>query len=269
MSVIESKTTPMVMILFLLFAITGCAQATLEKTNDELIAYAIRNGGEWVPQIKHLQGKDASIIDRKKLSKLSAEALKLITGISVAYAAMETVPDLHYLPSLKWLQLSHDKLRNISALSELTITYLDLENNIITDISAIAGLPLIGLDLGNNPLSKIGAINSCRQLESISLVGTRIEQLENLSALTNLKELWLNSTLLKNLSGIERIPSDFNLNIMGCTELTNIDALLSARVNTLFIDQETYDRFKQWFDDNVPKLKMKRPAFNIRFTMTE
>lgn len=234
------------LISFSLFTLlhAGCVKSHATTPEDELKQFAQATGAQWLTEIRHLQGN----LDINKLRKLSPEALKLIRGISIVQTTIEKAPNLHFLPSLKWLRLSINKIH---------------------DISNLANLPILYLDLSENPLKEVSSVALIRNLELLSIGNTLVVNLPDLSKLTMLKTLDMFSTPLLSLAKIETIRSDFDMNIMGCTELTNIDPLLSARINTLFIDQETYNRFKPWFDAHLQDIKAKRPAFTIRFTMTK
>ena len=96
-----------------------------------------------------------------------------------------------------------------------------------------------------------------------------IVSLPDMSLLNNLNSIQLLATPLQSLQNIDTIPSDFDLWIWECDDLTDIDALRYARVNTLFIDEVNYERLKPWFDKYVDKIKERRPQFNIRLDMFE
>jgi hypothetical protein len=233
-------------------------KAPSRNPKEELSAYAASKGGEWVDEISSLQGGNASVVE--DLNSLSRDAKKMIKMIAVTATELTSVPDLHFLPSLEKLILSSNQISNISALVGLRVSLLDLGNN--------------------HYLKDITALSLCLDLEDLTLVGTGVEGLPDFSRLSKLKGIGLAATPLRSLHNIDTIPGDFDLNIIDCTKLDNIEALRHARVRTLFIDkggrvegkgmaEGTYDRFESWFDDHETEIKARQQKFVIRFTMGE
>ena len=245
MSVVRMASLCSIVIVVSVF--TGCTKPQPKNPEEVLKAYVTSRGGDWVEEVGVLNGGNAKVLE--ELGSLPADSLLQIRGIAVTGTAVRRIPDLHRLVALKRLILSSNQVQEISSLAGLHITYLDLGNN--------------------HTLKDIGALSSCAELEYVTLVGTSIERLPNLSALHRLRGLGLTDTALLSLVNIDSIPSDFDLNIMGCQSLQDIDALRSARVNTLFLDRGLYEQFKPWFDEHLDQIKATRPKFNLKFTMTE
>ena len=234
-------------IVIVVLAFTVCTKPQPKNPEEVLKAYATSRGGEWIEEVGVLNGGSADVLE--ELGSLPTDSLQQIRGITVTGAEVRKIPDLHRLIALKRLILSSNQLQEISGLAGLHITYLDLGNN--------------------HSLKDIGALSSCAELEYVTLVGTGINRLPDLSALHKLRGLGLTDTALLSLVNIDSIPSDFDLNIMGCQSLQDIGALRSARVNTLFLDRSLYEQFKPWFDEHLDQIKATRPEFNLRFAMTE
>jgi Leucine-rich repeat (LRR) protein len=231
-----------VCVLIALVETNSIAQA---RTPDaEVASYAKERGGEW--DNGTLQGEQAALLT--ELNTLSLAARKLITHLAVSGASLEKAPNLQVLPSLIWLQLSDDGIR---------------------DISGLAGLGLKTLLLNENPLSDINPISTCIELVYLNLSHTQVASLPDLSTLSNLTELNLLDTPLRDLKGIESVRSDFDLNVMGCDQLTKMDSLLLSKVKTLFIDKENYSRLAGWFRVHDHQIKTRRPLMTIKTEMIE
>jgi len=232
--------------IVLLAILTSCAESQPKSPEEELIAYISGTGGEWIAPIGAIQFDQNGSFEAEKLRKLTPAALDKIRAISVSRLGIKVAPDLSFLPSLRRLSLSL--------------------NNIM-DIKAISALSLERIDLSYNPLADINPLSTCKQLESIGLAGTLVASLPDFSELTKLKQLALAGTPLQSLANLERIRSDFDLNLLGCNKLSNIDALRTARVNTLTIDENNYERLKPWFDAHVVQIKANRPKFKIQLQL--
>lgn len=74
-------------------------------------------------------------------------------------------------PSLRYLDLSHNKISELKTLNCHKLKYLDLSNNILREISSIEGSPeLIELNLSYNQLSECQSLKDHQSLEIINLV---------------------------------------------------------------------------------------------------
>ena len=226
--------------------VAGCARSQPIGAEEELNAYAKSAGGEWISQIGALQFDERGTFNPAKLEKLSPAALKLIQVISLSRLSIDVAPDVSFLPNLRRLSLTLNKLG---------------------DIKALSGLPIKRIDLSYNPLVEIGSLAECTQLESIGLAGTRVAELPDLSKLTKLRQLALPGTPLQSLSNLEKINSDFDLNLLGCNRLNDIDALRLSRVKTLTIDEDNFHRLRPWFDAHLSEIKTKRPQFKVQFQL--
>lgn len=242
-------------IVSLIFMVSvGCVEAQQDSdsqiinVDDELNTYANTTGGTWHSEIGKLSYFRTSQFDGEMLSKLSSKSLNSIDTLLLGYLSLKEIPDLSFLPSLISLNLSANEISDLSQLTNLNLEQLNIPENPILDIT---------------PISKM------QTLRSVDLTLCSIVKLPDLSSWKNLIGLGLIETPIRSLRNLETIPSDFTLNIMNCDQLTDIDSLLDARVTTLFIDELNYERLQPWFDENVEKIKEKRPQFNIRFSAGE
>jgi hypothetical protein len=257
-----------VLITLLIFStlLAGCTEAKPKTPEEELVAYGKSVGQDWEKKRVSALFFGAEI-ETERLKKLSPEALSMVKRITMESVITE-VPDLSFLPSLTHLSFTSGSKSPIWK---------------INDIHSLAGLKISYLVMGRNPVRDIGSLASCENLESVGLDGTLVESLPNLKKWKRLKSLGLTDTPIRTLDNLDTIPSDFDLYLWNCKELTNIDALLDSRVNTLIIDKKkkekgewssgdesgTYDRFEGWFKEHLADLKAKRPQFNLKFDRFE
>jgi len=225
---------------------SGCAGSQAKSPGEELKEYATNAGGEWISEIGSLQFDNKGKFDPAKLRKLSQAALSEIKVLILTRLGIEVAPDVSFLPSLKRLSLALNKL---------------------SDIGAVSGLHLKNIDLSSNPLSDVNSLATCTQLELIGLSGTGIMKLPDLAGLTKLKYIGLTKTPLQSLVNIDKIQNDFDLNLFGCDDLVDIDALSSSHINTLTLDEDNFHRLRPWFDVHMNEIKKKRPQFKVQFQL--
>ncbi|MDC7124042.1 MAG: hypothetical protein PQJ46_00645 [Spirochaetales bacterium] len=254
--------------LFLLMSILlfGCNEQLKASPEEYLVRYAKLQGGEWIEEIKTLQGIE---LDVKKIKELPSDSLNLIKRLSFK-GPIGKIPDLGFLINLEYLHLPRRGVTDISNLNGLSINTLILSENPFTDLSPLVGCAnLKNLELSFSKVSKFDPLSKCISLQSLGLSGNNIGELPDFSLLIDLREIYLIESELKTLNNIETIPNHFDLNIMECENLEDIDALRFSNVDTLFIDELTYNRFNSWFDAHLEEIKTKNPEFNIRFDMFE
>jgi len=116
---------------------------------------------------------------------------------------------LHQLTSLVHLNLSENRLRDVSPLSGLTsLEELSLHNNELTDVSPLAGLTLLKeLYLFNNQLTDVTALGCLTSLEHLSLWRNQLKDVSVLRGLTSLKELYLAFNQLTDVSPLSGLTS--------------------------------------------------------------
>ncbi|MCF6334574.1 MAG: hypothetical protein L3J12_02395 [Spirochaetales bacterium] len=246
------KGNMVVSLLFLAIIISGCTKAAQNSKKmtpvEEMILYAHSTGGKWFSELDELSYSKGDYFNVNDLKRLSEESLKMIRKVHITRMELKEIPDLYFLPSL---------------------THLDISSNEISDLSPLEGLNLTDIIISENPYSDITTLAQMSTLEDATLGNSSIEVLPDLSNWKNMKGIGFSGSTIKSLKNLETIPSDFDLWIWECDDLTDIDALRYARVNTLFIDEVNYERLKPWFDKYVEEIKERRPQFNIRLDMFE
>ena len=111
------------------------------------------------------------------------------------------------LTALAWLDLSYNKMPDVSALSGLqSLTHLILNHNEIADVSALSGLPsLTRLILSHNKMADV-----------------------SLSGLTALVELHLNNNAIADVSGLSGLPALERL-FLHNNEIVDMSPLVALR----------------------------------------
>jgi Leucine-rich repeat (LRR) protein len=240
----------------------NCSVQRVHTPDAELKKYAEESMGRWIPEIGMLgyDHNDKGVINSNELKKLSVSALEQIKSLVVSEKNLSTIPEINFLPNLKYVDFSN--LPNLS------------------NIKAVEGTGIKTLIISNTPVKDISPISNCTSLEEINLINTQIVEIPDLSGLSKVKKIKLNGSQIVSLENINTVPSDFDLYIMQCFNLSDIDALLVARVNTLYIDKAektaegdwvsiegpgTYDRLEHWFDTHLVDIRAKRPQFQLKF----
>ncbi|WP_454193321.1 leucine-rich repeat domain-containing protein [Paenibacillus sp. Marseille-Q7038] len=128
--------------------------------------------------------------------------------LDINFNKIESVEPLVNMTSLKELLASSNQIKNISVLTQLpNLQILDLNQNQITDATYINKLPksIVSLKLAYNPLS-------------------HINQLQNISHLTNLEVLDLSGLKLSSLNPLQDLQQLTNLNVSD-NQITSLDPL--------------------------------------------
>jgi Leucine-rich repeat (LRR) protein len=169
---------------------------------------------------EHVGKKNPTATDMLSLTKLQANqrGIQQLTGLEYA-TNLETlslmrnqltnVRGLSGLPSLKWVDLQWNQIRDISALSDLpNLETVILHKNQLTAIPAFSGLPkLRSLTIPDNALTDIAGLATLPSLEHVSLINNKISVIPVLSGLRNLKRLSLNANQIADISALSGVTS--------------------------------------------------------------
>jgi Leucine-rich repeat (LRR) protein len=130
--------------------------------------------------------------------------------------------------NLKYLNLSFNALKDISALKDITtLQDLILRGNQVDSVPELDKMSSLNyLDLSGNSIKDITPITSTANLNFLNLSGNQIEDISTLSGQKNLKFLNLSNNSL-NSATLKPIPSLKVLNLNGATS-TNIKINLNA-----------------------------------------
>ncbi len=236
-------------------------QQTIDAINAELTAYADQYDGEWssrtrnlgVPGMRDEIRSDTGLLHN--LARLSPMAISWIDSISTYYIDVRTVPELP---------------------KELSLSQLSF-NDRVEDIANIADTDVRHLTLFRSDISSIDVLVNNEHIEYLDVAFTGITSLPDMSGMTRLSVLRVDSTQIRSLDNIDTTPGEFDLNIMQTPELNNIDALLESNIRTLYIDSinntvfgprtGTYERLESWFNEHLDELQTRNPDFRLEFNV--
>ena len=137
------------------------------------------------------------------------------------------------ITSLRYLDLSHNKIEFISGLDNLTgLTELTLSNNQIKEIRGLHALTALRrLDLAQNFIPEIKGLETLVNLQHLHLYHNHITELKGLSTLTNLQQLLLWQNQITALKGLETLTALQVLHLANnlITELKGLETLVHLR----------------------------------------
>jgi len=138
-----------------------------------------------------------------------------ITYLWLKDLSIESIEDIVHFKNLVSLNLSKNKITDISILKELTrLKYLDLSLNNINDISALSGMAeLKELYINNNKITDISALLDKPNLKHLDAARNNISDISSLGGLTNLEYLNLSDNKIVDASALKRLTKLSYLNL--------------------------------------------------------
>lgn len=159
------------------------------------------------------------------------------------YYNIENLKGIEYLRNLKILDLSDNKIKDITPLSKLKdLIQLDLSNNRITDISKLGTLTgLTSLSLGGNYISDITILSKLINLEGLDLRYNNISNITPLAEMNQLLYLDLDSNKISDITPLSNLHNLDNLcisdnkisDITALSGLFNLSGLLALSDNNI------------------------------------
>ncbi len=193
----------------------------LEKVTDLGLSKTRSLAG--LEHFSHL--KTLTIYD-SKMHVITFEAtMPELLELEIQSNEIERLSGLNHLPQLSKIRLqeceSFDDLRFIEACLSLKDVYL--EQCAIQNLAGLEAFP---------SLQKLSLVN-CVRFRSLTLP----EAEETTFSFENLKELYLNGSVIENLEGLEQFPSLTQLSLIRCSKLESLGGLeLCPQLKTLHID---------------------------------
>lgn len=131
------------------------------------------------------------------------------------------IPDptfLKELPNIIHLDLSHNKVKNITAFTNeelfVNLKYLDLKSNKFTELPAFKLPKLEYLDISDNKLEKVNeAWTGHPSLKIFKSIDNKFKTMAPFKAMPKLKELYLQNNAISSLLGCEGLDSLEKLNV--------------------------------------------------------
>jgi Leucine-rich repeat (LRR) protein len=152
-------------------------------------------------------------------------------------AVFRNISDLtgiEHCVNLGWLELGHNHITNISALSGLTgLTNLELLGNQISDISPLSGLINLGrVALGYNQIDDLSPLSGLTGLDTIFLEHNQVDNISALSSLTGLIRLELSMNQISDIGSLSSLTNlqELNLAVNQIADISSFSGLASLRV---------------------------------------
>ena len=170
--------------------------------------------------------RDLQLIGNNTISSVSLSNLFLVPELHLGYNEITDI-SLRGLYSLRELSLRNNKISDISTFSDglPALQYLELTANRITDISALSGLTgLRWLQLGGNDVSDVWALSRLSALTLLDLTSNQITDVSPLSGLTSVWNLRLGGNEVSDISALSGMTS-LSVLILTANQVTDISPL--------------------------------------------
>ncbi|MFS1513734.1 leucine-rich repeat domain-containing protein [Chengkuizengella sp. SCS-71B] len=170
---------------------------------------------------------EAAIKEELNVSEeITIDDLQGLEDLSAIYEDIDSIVGLEYAVNLTDLDLSENRITDISILSNLTkLTSLNLYDNEITDISILANLTkLTSLNLDDNEITDIFILENLTKLTSLNLDDNEITDISILAKLENLTSLDLDDNKITDISSLENLTKLTWLDL-GNNNITDISSL--------------------------------------------
>lgn len=162
---------------------------------------------------------------------ITKEDLQSITSLYAVNQNIKSVEGLENCTNLHTLNLSDNKISDISPLADLNenLTWLDLDNNEISNISPLSKLKnLNALTVSNNKILDISSLGNLKNLKSLYIYGNNISDVLTLKDLTQLEELSIAYNKVNDISPISSLTNLKNLYV-NHNEISNISPLTNFK----------------------------------------
>jgi hypothetical protein len=190
------------------------------------------------------------IASMEKTKDWPLEIRLMVLRLHLVDFSLKTLPDLSSFPSIQNLTVTMPALEDIRSLRDSkALKYIYLNNTAISDA---------------------GILSTCINLQEISLAGSKITGIPDLSRLKNLDWLYLDRTPIRSLRGIETLPQrGLKLSVRECDLLEDLDPLLdTSNVEQIVFDEKNYERLKPWHDENLSKIEASRGGTYFGFGLS-
>jgi len=140
------------------------------------------------------------------------------------------IEPLKDLRNLSWLNLSYNKISELSGLKDLSnLRELSLWDNQISELSALKDLSnLRELDLSYNQIRELSGLKDLRNLSTLDLSGNKIRELSGLKDLSLLSKLYLSGNKISELSGLKDL-SNLSILVLNFNQISELSALKNLR----------------------------------------
>ncbi len=165
-------------------------------------------------------------IDAENLSILAN--LPSLQRLTLTGCSLSTIADLAGAQNLTYLDLSHNTLRNLEVLTDMTTLYeINLSHNAVTDLTALNTLPALErLDVSYNSLTSLAPMAQSAKLTWLDASHNSLSALDGLDGFTALTHLAVDHNQLTDVSILGACTSLTELSISN-NSISDISALAS------------------------------------------
>jgi Leucine-rich repeat (LRR) protein len=170
------------------------------------------------------------------------ECFSELTDLDLGYGGQASnvtdLTPLRYLKKLGGLDLTGDpvtSLEPLGQLPQLQVLRLSSTSDLLDLTPLGTAKALVRLDLVNNALADLTPLGKIATLDELWLNDSTFTVPNSLSALTNVKKLYLSGTALTDATPLAALPQLTELNLDGNSNLTNFNKL-STLVNLTYLD---------------------------------
>jgi len=165
-------------------------------------------------------------IDAESLSVLAK--LPSLQRLTLRNCGLSTIADLAGAQHLTYVDLSHNTLRNLDVLTDMSTLYeVNLSHNAVTDLTALSTLPALErLDVSYNSLTTLAPMAQSSKLSWLDASHNALRSLETLDSFTALNHLAVDHNQLTDISVLSACTGLTELSISN-NSVSDISALSS------------------------------------------
>jgi hypothetical protein len=220
-----------------LITLTGCSDSYCKTVSKKIV---IENSD--IEFNDPVLEKRIRLILNKPTGPITKSLAKTITTLVLLRPVNDTtninnIEALKYFSSLKELDLSNNKVADLTSISELTsLENLNLYNNGVIDLSPLEKLTnLKELNLWHNQITDVGQLSKLTKMENLNMGANWINDISPIKGITTITSLWLNANAYTvDTVTIKSLSNLTTLAVTGCKlnsihfvrDLTNLVDLL-------------------------------------------
>ncbi|MCP3965913.1 MAG: leucine-rich repeat domain-containing protein [Lentisphaerae bacterium] len=154
--------------------------------------------------------RKTSVNSLKRLQKSSIRELYLIDNPKIT-----NLEPLRNMPELKGLALRGEKVKDLTPLKNTKVDKLELKDVGVINISLLQAIPLKTLFLSGTNLTGFNILPKLQTLTTLGLDNVKINNLDMLTSLKNLKKVYLNDLPVKSVAPLSKLKLD-ELSVTNC-----------------------------------------------------
>jgi len=153
------------------------------------------------------------------------QCAKNLTSLAVTYGVVSNLSPLARLEKLRDIQLSHNRIEDLSPLRELPLERLFVDDNPLDDLTPLAdseSLKVFGASLTN--VSSLAPLSGKPLLEEVVVEQAQLTQLSDFAPPPALEELWVGGNRIADLAPLRAFPNLIRVDVAE-NELQSLEPL--------------------------------------------